>query len=61
MLYTNEAPDVLYFKKWSDLDMKELINKSDFILIEVNDAAINAYNNGFVEYLKLYLEKYYIS
>ena len=61
MLYTNEAPDVLYFKKWSDLDMKELINKSNFILIEVNDAAINAYNNGFVEYLKLYLEKYYIS
>lgn len=59
LLFTNGQPTG--FKDWTDLDFKNLIDKSDFILIEVNDAAVNLFNNGFVDYLKQYLENNYVN
>jgi len=46
------------FGEWNNLDLKTLLNKSDIIIIEVNEAVLNQYNKGFVAYLDQFLDSY---
>ena len=43
---------------WDDVDFSALLDQVDFVLIEVNEAAISSFSNGYVEYLDNFLDTY---
>lgn len=59
-LYTNDNyTNYQVIQEWTDLDLQQLIDDSKFILIEINDASIPQWSNGFIDYLEEFLETRY--
>ena len=44
--------------KWDEIDFNEILDNVDYVIIELNEAVINYYSNGFVEYLDSFLDTY---
>ena len=44
--------------KWGNIDFTAILNNIDFVIIELNEAAISSYSNGFVEFLDTFLDTY---
>lgn len=43
---------------WDELDLQPLLDQTDIVLIELNEAVVSAYSSGFVEYLDNFLDSY---
>lgn len=60
--YKNSISDLsgnyIPFNEWDELDLKKYLDQVDFVVIELNDAAIHNESSGFVEYLDQYLDEY---
>lgn len=46
------------FSEWSDLSLDQLLDQTDVVIIEINEAVLSNYSNGFVSYLNLFLDTY---
>lgn len=46
------------FSKWEEVRLEEYLNKVDFVVIELNYAAMHMKSSGFVEYLDNFLDDY---
>lgn len=46
---------------WDNANLKNYLDKVDFVVIEINEAVLNKYSNGFVDYLDKYLDTYNVS
>ncbi len=44
--------------KWEDIDFTEILDNVDFVVVELNEAVIPNFSNGFVEYLDSFLDRY---
>lgn len=44
--------------KWENIDFTSILNNIDFVIIELNEAAISSYSSGFVEFLDSFLDTY---
>lgn len=44
--------------KWEDIDFTEILDNVEFVIIELNEAVIHGFSNGFVEYLDSFLNGY---
>lgn len=53
-----DEPDHQIYKKWEKVNFTEIIDNVDFVIIELNEAAIPKYSNGFVNYLDSFLDSY---
>lgn len=54
----NPDGEIKQLGEWSELDLGSYLDLVDFVVIEVNDAAIHNESNGFVVYLNEYLDEY---
>lgn len=52
------AGNIKTLTQWEDLDLKYYLDRTDFVVIELNEAMIHSYSSGFVEYLDSYLDTY---
>ncbi|RKM54472.1 hypothetical protein D6853_13170 [Butyrivibrio sp. X503] len=57
-LYDNNTGDHQTISEWDDVDFQKLLDGSDWVIIELNEAVISNYSDGFVEYLDNYLDSY---
>lgn len=46
------------FKSWDELDFQKYLDTVDFVVVELNEASITSYSNGFVDYLDNFLDTY---
>jgi len=53
-----DGGDIRPLNGWSELDLQALLDQTDIVLIELNEAALSAYSSGFVEYLDGFLDSY---
>jgi len=54
----NNTGEIQTISDWSDADFQKLLDSSDWVIIELNEAAIWNYSNGFVDYLDEFLNSY---
>ena len=45
-------------KKWEDVDFAEILDNVDFVIIELNEASVHNFSNGFADYLDSFLDLY---
>lgn len=43
---------------WEELDLRECLDETDCVVIELNEARVHKYSNGFVDYLNDVLDNY---
>ena len=51
-------PDRQIYKKWQNVNFTEIMDNVSFVIIELNEAAIPKYSNGFANYLDAFLDSY---
>lgn len=58
LIYRKRNEPQIQMSKWDEIDFNEILDNVDYVIIELNEAVINYYSNGFVEYLDSFLDTY---
>lgn len=55
---TDNSAKAIKDNDWNNIDLQFYLDNVDFVVIEVNEAAIPLFSNGFAEYLDSFLDNY---